>query len=181
MRRRVVTSTTLVAVLVAAGLYWFQPWKLFTSTTITEAVPVVGAATPYPATADPSPASGSTPFTIPVLVAQGDLVAHEHATSGRVQLVRLPDGRHQLILRDLSTSDGPDLRVWLTDQPVVANSAGWHVFDDGRHLEVGRLKGNRGTQLYDVPVGTDVIAFRSVTIWCQRFAVSFGAAELMAP
>jgi hypothetical protein len=86
-----------------------------------------------------------------------------------------------LILRDLSTSDGPDLRVWLTDQPVVAGSAGWHVFDDGRHLEVGRLKGNRGTQLYDVPVGTDVIAFRSVTIWCQRFAVSFGAAELMAP
>ena len=82
------------------------------------------------------------------------------------------------MLLNLSTSDGPDLWVWLTDQKVVTNSSGWHVFDDGRYLQLGRLKGNRGNQVYDVPSTADLAGYRSVTIWCRRFTVSFGAAEL---
>ena len=105
-------------------------------------------------------------------------MSHEHTTTGEVQLIQLSDGRRQLILRDLSTSDGPDVRVWLTDRHVLAGSAGWHIFDNGGYLELGRLKANHGTQVYEVPAGTDVAAFHSVTIWRKRFAVSFGAAEL---
>ncbi len=93
-------------------------------------------------------------------------------------MIRLADGRHQLVLRDLSTSDGPDLRVWLTDQPVREGNAGWRVFDDGRYVELGRLKGTHGTQVYDLPAEVDVAHYRSVSIWCVRFSVSFGAAEL---
>ncbi len=161
----------VVAVGLAFGLYWFQPWKLFTSTTVNDAAPVVVAPTATPGlTAAPSPAA--------LLLGEGELVTHEHDSSGTVQLVRLPDGRHQVILRNLATSDGPDLRVWLTDQPVLAGRAGWHVFDDGKHVELGRLKGTHGTQVYDVPANTDPAQFRSVTIWCARFKVSFAAAEL---
>ncbi|MGE5828538.1 MAG: DM13 domain-containing protein, partial [Micromonosporaceae bacterium] len=97
---------------------------------------------------------------------------------GTAQLIRLPTGRYQLILRDLSTSDGPDLRVWLTDQEVRPGAEGWRVFDDGRYVELGRLKGNHGTQVYDVPADLDISQYRSVSIWCQRFSVSFGAAAL---
>ncbi len=161
----------VVAVGLAFGLYWFQPWKLFTSTTVNDAAPVVVAPTATPGlTAAPSP--------VALLLGEGELVTHEHDSSGTVQLVRLPDGRHQVILRNLATSDGPDLRVWLTDQPVLAGRAGWHVFDDGKHVELGRLKGTHGTQVYDVPANTDPAQFRSVTIWCARFKVSFAAAEL---
>ena len=71
-----------------------------------------------------------------------------------------------------------DLRVWLSDQPVKPGTAGWKVFDDGRWVELGRLKGNKGNQVYDVPRDADLKALRSVTIWCKRFAVSFGAAAL---
>jgi hypothetical protein len=60
----------------------------------------------------------------------------------------------------------------------VEGRDGWHVFDDGRTVELGRLKGNRGNQVYDVPAGTDLTGLISVTIWCKRFAVSFGAAAL---
>ncbi|GIF01885.1 hypothetical protein Ari01nite_93490 [Paractinoplanes rishiriensis] len=42
----------------------------------------------------------------------------------------------------------PDLRVRLSDQPVLGGRQGWRVFDDGRWLELGRLKGNRGGQMY---------------------------------
>ena len=158
MRRRVITGGVIVVLALAAfGLHWFQPWKLFTSRTIID-----------------SPPASST------LIASGALVSHEHETSGTVELVQLPDGRYQIILRELSTSDGPDLRVWMTDQEVLAGRDGWKVFDEGRRVEVGRLKGTHGLQVYDVPAGTDVHQFKSVTIWCARFSVSFGAASLSA-
>jgi hypothetical protein len=82
------------------------------------------------------------------------------------------------VLLDLRTSDGPDLRVWLTDQAVVEGTAGWRVFDDGRYAELAPLRGNQGNQVYDIPATVDPTQFRSVAIWCKRFAVSFGAAEL---
>ena len=145
----------VILALVAFGLHWFQPWKLFTSRTIIE-----------------TPPASST------LIASGALVSHEHETSGTVELVQLPDGRYQVILRELSTSDGPDLRVWMTDREVLAGKEGWKVFDDGKWVELGKLKGTHGLQVYDVPAGTDVSRFTSVTIWCKRFSVSFGAAPL---
>jgi len=88
------------------------------------------------------------------------------------------DGTRSLEIAGLSTSDGPDLRVWLTDQAVSSGTSGWRVFDDGLHLELGKLKGNRGNQVYPIPASADLGAYRSVTIWCIRFSVSFGAATL---
>jgi len=163
----------VVAVLVvggAFGLYWFQPWKLFTSKTVNEALPSVDTSAPPGTTA----AAGNT------LLASGTIITHEHESSGTVRLVKLTNGRVQLVFENLSTSDGPDLHVWLSDQPVLAGRDGWFLFDDGRYVELGALKANKGNQVYDVPAGTDLDALTSVTIWCKRFAVSFGAAELNA-
>lgn len=63
---------------------------------------------------------------------------------------------------------------------MVQGKAGWHVFDDGNYVEVGRLKGTHGTLVYDLPAELDPAAYTSATIWCKRFAVSFGAAPLVA-
>ncbi|MEU6075657.1 DM13 domain-containing protein [Micromonospora sp. NPDC047074] len=173
--------TWVVVVVLAAGstfgLYWFQPWKLVTDAEVDEALSSV-APTPVPigsATRAPATPAG------PVLVGQGDFVTHEHDTSGSARIVRRPDGRHRLELVGLATSNGPDLRVWLTDQPVRNGTAGWRVFDDGRWVELGRLKGNRGDQGYDIPADVDLTGLTSVSIWCKRFAVSFGAAPLTPP
>jgi hypothetical protein len=158
----------------AAGLFWFQPWRLVTSTEVREPLTV---ATPPSASA---PAASGPAAPGPAVVRAGAFVTHEHATTGTARLVRDPDGGHRLEIAGLDTSDGPDLRVWLTDQPVREGRAGWRVFDDGRWVELGRLKGNRGDQVYRIPAGVDPGGFRSVSIWCKRFAVSFGAAPLTA-
>ena len=97
------------------------------------------------------------------------------------ELIRLPDGHRVLTLRDLRTSDGPALHVWLTDAPVLSNSDGWHIFDDGQYLDLGHLKGNIGNQVYPIADNADLRSYSSVTIWCERFSVSFGAAELTPP
>jgi hypothetical protein len=166
----------VVAAIGVFGLYWFQPWKLVTDREVAEAL-----STPQPVPSVPSggPSSASAPAaSAPILVRQGEFLTHEHDTSGTARIIRAADGSHRLELVGLATSNGPDLRVWLTDQPVREGRAGWRVFDDGNWLELGRLKGNRGDQAYPIPASVDLSKFGSVSIWCRRFAVSFGAAPL---
>ncbi|HVQ95123.1 MAG TPA: DM13 domain-containing protein [Mycobacteriales bacterium] len=189
VRKPVVLALGAVAVLVAgAGLALFQPWKLWVDTTVNEAVPTASASQPVPSgrpvpsgqAVRPDGAAGrsTAPAGGPVTLASGQLISHEHATSGTVRIVGLPDGSRVLRLESLDTSNGPDLRVWLTDAPVIRGSAGWHVFDDGGYLSLGRLKGNKGNQNYPLPADLDLSRYVSVTIWCDRFNVSFGAATL---
>lgn len=167
-------AAVLAVVLVggALGLYWFQPWKLWQDETVREALPA-----PTAQTSGQRQEEAAEP-PAPLLVAQGALITHEHDTSGTVKLLRLADGSHTLRLEALDTSNGPDLRVLLSDAAVREGRAGWHVFDDGRHVRLGKLKGNKGDQNYTLPRGVDPADYTSVSIWCDRFDVSFGAAEL---
>ncbi len=169
----------LVLTVVGAGfgLYWFQPWKLWQDETVQEALPETVNSSKAPVQVPSGEPSAPAP-TGPVTLASGELISHEHSTSGKVRLVRLSDGSHVVRLEDLDTSNGPDLRVWLTDAPVKEGRAGWGVFDDGDHISLGKLKGNKGNQNYVVPENIDPARFSSVSIWCDRFDVSFGAAEL---
>ncbi|MGW1071871.1 DM13 domain-containing protein [Streptomyces sp. NPDC002537] len=159
--REILLTATLAAL--AVGAVWFQPWKLWIDTTVRESVPAAAA-----------DAQGRTPRTL----ATGELISHEHRTSGTVRILELPDGTRTLRLENLDTSNGPDLRVLITDAPVKEGRAGWHVFDDGAHRSLGSLKGNKGDQNYTLPAGLDLGRYTSVSIWCDRFDVSFGAAGL---
>jgi hypothetical protein len=174
LRRPVLWVAVIVLFLGGIGLYWFQPWKLVTDREVNETL----ATTPAPAPLDSAPPSAGPVEVRPVVVRQGEFITHEHATTGRARVIRKPNGSHVLELVNLDTSNGPDLRVWLSDQPVRSGADGWHVFDDGKWAELGRLKGNKGDQAYAIPAGTDLDRLASVTIWCKRFSVSFGAAGL---
>ena len=107
----------------------------------------------------------------PQIAAASEFISLDHGTSGTALVVALPDGGVTLRFEDLDTSNGPDLYVVLI--PHAADSGNY----DGR-LQLGRLKGNRGDQNYDIPPGTDLTAFRSVVIWCERFSSPFGAAPV---
>ncbi|MFE5678119.1 DM13 domain-containing protein [Streptomyces erythrochromogenes] len=170
-RRRplLIAAAAVVAVLVGVGLYWFEPWKLWQEQTVSEALP---------SAAPSARPSGSAGPAAPRTLATGDLISHEHTTTGKVKVIRLPDGSRYLRLEGLDTSNGPDLRVWLTDAPVKQGVAGWRVFDDGEHVSLGELKGNKGDQNYEIPADVNLADYTSVSIWCDRFDVSFGAAAL---
>src|SRR3954452_2160311 len=82
----------------ATGLYFFEPWRLFTSTTVHDTL-----SSPAPnisAQAGDNPGGGAGP----VVVRQGSFISHEHSTSGVARLVRNSDGSHQLELVGLDTS-----------------------------------------------------------------------------
>ncbi len=176
----------LGAVALGVALYLFQPWRLFTTVEVNEALPAAAASPGPEATGQGEPAEPGDPARAtetaqdqkPKVLATGTFVSHEHETEGRARVLELSDGSRVLRIEDLNTSDGPDLRVWLSDQPVKKGNAGWFNLDDGKHLELGDLKGNKGNANYAIPAGADLDSLKSVTIWCKRFSVSFGAAAL---
>jgi hypothetical protein len=162
--RRFLISMGWVAIVVIIGAgYWFQPWTLLPNTTVEEAAASVGG-------------SGA-----PVVVTRCTLISHEHHTAGVAKLLGLADGSAVVRLDNLVTGEGPKVRVVLTDAPVIAGSDGFHVFRNGRYVDPGALKGNRGDANYAVPAGVDPAGLNSVSVWCDRFNVSFGAGWLASP
>ena len=114
------------------------------------------------------------------VTAEGTFISHEHSTAGKARIITLEDGSRVLRLVGLDTDNGPDLKVWLAAAPVIEGRDGWFVFDDDEYLSLGPLKGNKGNQNYPIPDDADISDLTSVTIWCERFSVSFGAAELIS-
>jgi hypothetical protein len=176
-RAAVIAAAAAAVVVTAVALPLFQPWRLFTDKLVDEALPsAVPISTQSSSTTPPTVSAKQS--SAPAKLLTGTLISHEHETSGTVTVLRLADGSRVLRLENLDTSDGPDLKVWLSDAAVVPGRAGWHVFDDGRYLNLGSLKGNHGNQNYPIPADVKLENFRSVVIWCDRFNVSFGAATL---
>jgi hypothetical protein len=53
------------------------------------------------------------------------------------------------------------------------------AFDDD-FIDLGDLKGNIGPQNYEIPADVDLERYSTVVIWCVRFGVAFGAADINA-
>lgn len=184
--RTTIAAVVLLA-LVALGLYWFAPWNLVVDRRVDEALPgipqPVGGSEEADAGGVAQVGDGDTGAEQdgggmadgPVTLARGGFSSLEHGTAGTALVVELEDGTRYLRLDDLETSNGPDLRVLLTDQPV---SDDWHVWDDGAYVDLGALKGNLGSSNYEIPKGVDLDAFETAVIWCRRFSVGFGVAPL---
>jgi hypothetical protein len=164
-----VTWVTLAVVLAGliVGLALFEPWRAFTSSRLDEPAPV--AATETAESAEPAKP------VAPVVLAEGAFVSQEHDTAGTARVLALSDGSRVLRLEGFSTSDGPDVHVWLS----AATAGGdWNSYDDGRYVPLGELKATDGNHNYVIPAGADLTGLRSAVIWCDRFDVAFGSAAL---
>lgn len=165
IRRYAPVILGLVAVAVLLIVAYFQPQKLFLNERHNDPLPVSSAA----ATAGAAAASAADHVLL-----SGNLRSLEHQSSGRVLLIALADGSRILRFEDLETSNGPDLRVYLSSVPA---SQSWYGYDRD-FVELGSLKGNLGNQNYPVPGSLDVARYRTAVIWCKRFAVGFAVASL---
>lgn len=186
---RITTAVICVVLLaaVAVGAALFQPWRLFTSSMVDEALPgVAAAASTAPAGATPSGMAASAPApstpapsgpapAVPVVLSRGTFQSQEHDTSGTASLLRLSDGNHVLRLENLASSDGPDVKVWLSSLEAGGD---WFKYRSGSYVDLGPIKATHGNQNYAVPPGTDLTGLATVVLWCDRFSVAFGSASL---
>lgn len=100
-----------------------------------------------------------------------------HQTSGRATIYQEADGKLVLRLTNFRTSNGPDVHVILIAAKDADDDANFLKSDTPR-VELGGLKGNLGDQNYEIPTGTDLSKFQTVSIYCERFNANFGAAPL---
>ena len=139
--------------LLIGGWAAFRPEKLFINEKVNEVVP--------------STASNAK------LLSQGAFESYAHETKGDA-LISDVQGKSVLSLKDFSTSNGPDVHVYL----VKGSSASQSSVGKEGFLDLGVIKGNQGNQNYELPAGTNLQEYGAVSIWCKRFGVAFGGASL---
>jgi hypothetical protein len=97
----------------------------------------------------------------------GSFVSGSKSTSGTVKIVQAANNSIKLVFENLSTGNGPDVRVWLSP-----NTSG------NPYQEVGLLKAVTGNFSYDLSSNIDYNTNNRVLIWCEDFSVLFGHAVL---
>lgn len=75
--------------------------------------------------------------------------------------------KYELALENFSSSNGPDLKVYLSKEKQPVN-----------FINLGSLKSTAGNQLYAVPATVNVNDYKYALIHCQQYNHLFGFAEL---
>jgi hypothetical protein len=149
----------ILAIVIALGLvswYEFRPERLVVNQLVNE---------PFP---------GGQADAAQTL-ASGTFHSVLHPTEGTATVYRLGDGSRVLRFTKFKTSNGPDVHVYM----VAADDAKDHatVLHAG-FIDLGLIKGNIGDQNYTIGPDVDLSKYRTVSVWCKRFSVNFGAAPL---
>ena len=185
-------GVAVIIVIAGLALGWWLLSPLFLDTTVEEEFP-------FPATADMPVGMTQTEAEnimsgmakvnmeemeeMPGEMAQAERISSGmfrdadsfHKGSGGATIYRLPSGEGVLRFEDLSVTNGPDLRVLLSSHPNPMNK---DELREAGYLHVEKLKGNRGSQNYELPADADLESFGSVIIYCMPFHVIFSVAPL---
>ena len=85
-----------------------------------------------------------------------------------VAKIYLTNNKYMLKLENFSTSNGPDLKVYLS---MASSPSGF--------ISLGDLKSTNGNQVYEISGTPDFTQHKFVLIHCQRYNHLYGSAELM--
>ena len=147
----------IAAVVVLVAWYAFRPERLVVNRRVNEAMPT---------------AQGDS--SAQTLVS-GHFYSILHPTEGIATVYRLRDGARVLRLTSFSTSNGPDVHVYMVAADDAKDVA---TVQRAGFIDLGVIKGNIGDQNYVLGSDLDLGKYRAVSIWCKRFSVNFGAAAL---
>jgi hypothetical protein len=149
-----ILATVIAVPILALGWAAFRPELLFVNKTVNEKLPATSSETTK-------------------ILASGMFASQAHETKGTAQLLSV-GGKTFVQLKDFHTSNGPDVHIYLVKgtqgSPDEVNKNGF--------IDLGTIKGNIGDQNYEVPAGTNLDEYKSVSVWCKRFFVGFGGAPL---
>ncbi len=90
-----------------------------------------------------------------------------HTGSGTARIVSINGKNYIRFEEDFNVNNGPDLYVGLGKNGSYLKGS-----------ELGKLKGNIGSQNYELPQGVDPKSVEEVWVWCKAFSVPFSRAVL---
>ena len=90
-----------------------------------------------------------------------------HATEGSVVIKKTDDGAVAVLEEDFSFDGAPDPKLGFGK--------------DGRYdraSQISHLGNNKGRQVYEVPTHVDPEAYNEFYVWCEKYNVPLGVADL---
>ncbi len=112
--------------------------------------------------------SGSKDAAPMAVLRSGSFIGVEnHGAEGSAKIVSVGDKKYVRFEDNFNVTNGPDLFVYLGKDGKYDSSA-----------NLGALKGNIGSQNYEIPAGIDLSKYNEVWVWCRAFGVGFGVAKL---
>jgi hypothetical protein len=147
----------VAAVALVLAWYVFRPERLVVNRSVNEAMP------------DAPSASSAHPLE------SGHFYSILHPTAGTATIYQMGDGTRVLRFTSFSTSNGPDVHVYMVATDDAKDIA---TVQKAGFVDLGVIKGNIGDQNYTLSGDLDLSKYRAVSIWCKRFSVNFGAAAL---
>ena len=88
-----------------------------------------------------------------------------HTGSGTAKVISIDGKNYIRFEEDFSVTNGPDLYVGLGENGEYIKGS-----------ELEKLKGNIGSQNYELPEGVDPENIKEVWVWCKAFSVPFAKA-----
>jgi hypothetical protein len=152
---KIVVPVLLIAAFVA--WYAFRPERLFVNEYVDEKLP--------------APNSGSAPQPLE----SGTFHSVLHPTQGTATVYRIADGNRVIRFTNFRTSNGPDVHIYMVAADDATDNAS---VPRAGFIDLGSIKGNIGDQNYTLGLDVDLSKYRTVSVWCKRFSVNFGAAPL---
>ena len=150
-------AVPVVAVAVLVAWYAFRPERLVVNRQVDEAMtPAQGGSSAQP-------------------LESGRFYSILHPTEGTATIYQMGDGTRVLRLTSFSTSNGPDVHVYMVAADDAKDVA---TVQKSGFVDLGVIKGNIGDQNYTLDSTLGLTKYRAVSIWCKRFSVNFGAAAL---
>ncbi|MEM7270944.1 MAG: DM13 domain-containing protein, partial [Pseudomonadota bacterium] len=115
----------------------------------------------------PTPVASQKPQPAGLVTAKGGFKGdNNHVVTGNAVVSRV-NGQWVVTLDDGFTLDGaPDPKVALGNGKYVKGTI------------LGELKSLKGSQSYVLPANLDIGDYNQVYIWCEKFSVSLGHADL---
>jgi hypothetical protein len=111
-----------------------------------------------------APGSGEAAPLPPVRIRTAVFRGIDHRAEGTVNIYRRTDGSYVIGLESFEIQPGPDYDVYVVP--------GTNRQDRGHGTRLDDLRGNAGTQFYEVAAGLELDSGPwTVLIWCQTFGV----------
>ena len=95
--------------------------------------------------------------------------ANKHTVSGGYHIVSDGDERSLVLDGDFALDGAPDPYIVLSADDMGSGKG---------TLNLGRLRQKKGGSSFAIPAGTDLAAFHTVLVWCRKYNVTLGKAEL---
>ncbi|RYY58045.1 MAG: hypothetical protein EOO09_00295 [Chitinophagaceae bacterium] len=105
--------------------------------------------------------------TMVVILKNGNFINGPYGSVAGEAKIHRTGTKFQLALVNFASSNGPDLKVYLSKEVQPVN-----------FVNLGSLRAINGNQLYDIPDGANYSSYKYALIHCQQYNHLFGSAEL---